>query len=154
MAESLSFSEALQELQNFYTQETNSRASENFTAGKLLVSLSDLPQRVIIGLAHSLRYLKMFGLAEVLTRTEFFIKFTERQHMLLNANTLANLYGPFFPSPAMSVLALTLNDREVYRNQTDFTAKGSLMWTCDKTKTKFGARLFRHWLGRPLVDVG
>jgi DNA mismatch repair protein MSH3 len=42
--------------------------------------------------------------------------------------------------------------REVYRNQTDFTEKGSLLWILDRTKTRFGARLLKTWIGRPLVD--
>ena len=42
--------------------------------------------------------------------------------------------------------------REIYRNQTDFTEKGSLLWILDRTKTRFGARLLKTWIGRPLVD--
>ena len=44
--------------------------------------------------------------------------------------------------------------REIYRNQTDFTEKGSLLWILDRTKTRFGARLLKTWIGRPLVDRG
>ena len=43
--------------------------------------------------------------------------------------------------------------REIYRNQTDYTTKGSLMWILDQTSTKFGARMLRSWVGRPLVDM-
>lgn len=93
ISKTLSFSEAYQEMQSFYARRAAGGSSESFKTGKLLASLSDLPQRVVIGLANSMQYLKAFGLADVLTRTEFFAKFTERQHMLLNANTLANLYG-------------------------------------------------------------
>lgn len=52
--------------------------------------------------------------------------------MLLAANTLANL--------------------EIYCNETDKSTHGSLMWILDRTKTKFGARLLRDWVGRPLID--
>ena len=52
--------------------------------------------------------------------------------MLLSANTLSNL--------------------EIYRNQTDFSPKGSLLWLMDHTQTKMGKRLLRDWIGRPLVD--
>ncbi|KAG8764683.1 Mismatch repair protein msh3 [Ceratobasidium sp. 428] len=55
-----------------------------------------------------------------------------RSHMLVSGNSLHNL--------------------EIFRNQTDFTESGSLIWVLDKTKTKFGSRLLRSWVGRPLVD--
>lgn len=42
--------------------------------------------------------------------------------------------------------------REIYQNQTDFTTKGSLLWILDKTMTRFGARLLKSWVGRPLLD--
>lgn len=63
----------------------------NIHVGKLFAIVKDLPQRVCIALAHVVEHLQSFGLAEALTRTEFFSKFTERRHMLLNSNTLANL---------------------------------------------------------------
>ncbi|KAI7066726.1 DNA mismatch repair protein msh3, partial [Hortaea werneckii] len=52
--------------------------------------------------------------------------------MLLNGNTLTSL--------------------EVYRNQTDAGEQGSLFWTLDRTQTRFGQRLLRKWVGRPLLD--
>lgn len=53
--------------------------------------------------------------------------------MLLNANTMANL--------------------EIYRNSTNYSEQGSLFWILNRTSTSFGKRLFRKWVGRPLVDV-
>ena len=53
--------------------------------------------------------------------------------MLLNGNTLTSL--------------------EIYQNQTDHSSKGSLFWTVDKTQTRFGQRLLRKWVGRPLLDI-
>lgn len=53
--------------------------------------------------------------------------------MLLNGNTLVNL--------------------EIYRNNTSFTEKGSLFSILNHTTTKFGQRLLRKWIGRPLVDI-
>ncbi|KLO18801.1 hypothetical protein SCHPADRAFT_819209 [Schizopora paradoxa] len=132
---SLGYTQAFQGLSEFYSQKEKARstASSNYTSGKLLADVSGLPQKVVIALAHVHNYLATFGLSEVLSQTDFFSKFTERQHMLLNANTLANL--------------------EIYCNQTDFTPRGSLIWVLDKTKTKFGSRLLRNWIGRPLVDI-
>ena len=43
--------------------------------------------------------------------------------------------------------------REIYRNETDGATRGSLMWILDHTSTRFGARLLRSWVGRPLVDM-
>lgn len=52
--------------------------------------------------------------------------------MLLNGNTLSNL--------------------EIYRNQTDWTTRGSLFSILDHTVTGFGKRLLKKWVGKPLVD--
>ena len=97
-----------------------------------MASITDFPKRVVIALAHAIKYLSAFGIADAFLETKFFTKFTTTAHMLLAANTLINL--------------------EIYRNETDNTTKGSLMWVLDRTKTKFGARLLRSWVGRPLVD--
>lgn len=101
-------------------------------AGKLMAAVADLPKRVVVALAHAIKYLSAFGVADAFLETNFFMKFTTQAHMLLAANTLINL--------------------EVYRNETDNTTHGSLIWILDRTKTKFGARLLRTWVGRPLVD--
>ena len=79
-----------------------------------------------------IKHLSDYGLEHVFDLTKYFQSFSGRAHMLLNGNTLSSL--------------------EIYRNQTDFTTKGSLFWTLDRTKTKFGRRLLRHWVGRPLLD--
>lgn len=52
--------------------------------------------------------------------------------MLLNGNTMTNL--------------------EIYQNQTDFTTHGTLMSILDHTSTKFGARLLKNWIGKPLTN--
>lgn len=101
-------------------------------AGKLMAEVADFPKRVVIALAHAIKHLSAFRIADAFLETKFFSKFTTRAHMLLAANTLTNL--------------------EIYRNETDQSAKGSLMWILDRTKTKFGARLLRSWVGRPLID--
>ena len=62
------------------------------TSGKLMATVTDFPKRVIIVLAHAIKHLSAFGIADAFMETEFFSKFTTRDHMLLNANTLSNLY--------------------------------------------------------------
>jgi DNA mismatch repair protein MSH3 len=74
-----------------------------------------------------------FNLASSLSHTDTtFRRFSTQSHMLLNANTLANL--------------------EVYRNADDNGEKGSLLWLLAGTATKMGKRQLREWVGRPLVD--
>jgi DNA mismatch repair protein MSH3 len=106
--------------------------TSNFPAGKLLAAAVDFPKCVTVALAHVIRHLKAFAIADVLLETQFFDKFSSRVHMLLGANTLANL--------------------ELYRNETDSTVKGSLLWVLDNTKTRFGARMLKQWIARPLID--
>ena len=52
----------------------------------------------------------------------------------------------------MLVNGTTLESLEVYRNATDHSERGSLFWALDKTLTRFGQRLLRKWVGRPLLD--
>jgi len=151
----MSYTDAFEKVSNFYTDKRKFGASsENFKnskptlpsfskklnnilrLGKIIASIADFPNRVVIALAHMIDYLSAFGMADVffVTETQFSLaRFATRAHMLLAANTLVNL--------------------EVYnRNETDYGARGSLMWVLDRTKTRFGARLLRSWVGRPLVD--
>ena len=92
----------------------------------------DFPNLLVVALAHSIKHLSAFGLADALRETRFFARFAARTHMLLAGNTLRNL--------------------EIYANETDGEVRGSLLWVLDRTQTKFGARLLRSWVGRPLID--
>lgn len=56
-----------------------------------MAAITSFPQQVVVALAHAVKYLSNFGLDDVLFETQFFNKFTERTHMLLNGNTLTNL---------------------------------------------------------------
>ncbi|KAF8162946.1 muts domain V-domain-containing protein [Crassisporium funariophilum] len=125
----MSYTDAFAKVSEFYTDKRKHGAASE---SKLMASVTDFPKRVVIALAHAIKYLSAFGIADAFLETNFFTKFATRAHMLLAANTLTNL--------------------EIYRNGDDNSAKGSLMWILDQTKTKFGARLLRHWVGRPLVD--
>lgn len=84
-----------------------------------------------VALAGLLNYLSGFGLASIFKHPRYFVPFTERGHMLLTANTIANL--------------------EIFRNQTDFKTHGSLFALLDHTKTPFGQRLLRRWVSQPLL---
>ncbi|KAK0210572.1 muts domain V-domain-containing protein [Desarmillaria ectypa] len=129
----MAYTDAYSYITDFYTKKKlGPVVSDNVRSGKILADISDFPKSVVVALAHSMKYLSKFGLADAFLETNFFTKFTTRAHMLLAANTLQNL--------------------EIYRNETDHTTRGSLMWILDRTKTRFGARLLRYWVGRPLVD--
>ncbi|KAG4428739.1 Mismatch repair protein msh3 [Cadophora sp. M221] len=112
------------------------KAQENDTEKEREQSLLDkvlkLPEEVTVCLSAMITHLTEYGLEHVFDLTKYFQSFSTRSHMLLNGNTLTSL--------------------EVYQNQTDHTEKGSLFWTLDKTQTRFGQRLLRKWVGRPLLD--
>ncbi|KAG2157395.1 muts domain V-domain-containing protein [Suillus clintonianus] len=127
----MSGSEAFDFITNFYT--TKSTAStEELSSDKILAIVAGLPQLVAISLAQSIKYLSSFSIADAFLGVKFFTRFTERCHMLLNGNTMTNL--------------------EIYQNQTDFTTQGTLMSVLDHTSTKFGARLLKNWIGKPLTN--
>ncbi|KAF9466351.1 DNA mismatch repair protein MSH3 [Collybia nuda] len=129
----MSYVDAFSFVSDFYTDNNKAAtASESFKSGRLMAEVAGFPQRVVIALAHTIKHLSAFSVADAFLETRFFSKFTTRAHMLLAANTLINL--------------------EIYRNETDHTTRGSLIWILDRTKTKFGARLLRKWVGKPLVD--
>lgn len=98
----------------------------------VLDKVHTLSEHVTICLSSMIEHMKEYGLEHVFDLTKNFQPFSARSHMLLNGNTLTSL--------------------EIYQNQTDHTGKGSLFWTMDRTKTKFGQRLLRKWVGRPLLD--
>ncbi|KAI8998992.1 muts domain V-domain-containing protein [Trametes punicea] len=129
----MAYTDAYALLSKFYADKaSHANASESFSTGELMAAITNFSKLVVIAFAHALKYLSAFNVADALRETRFFSKFTERTHMLLNANTLTNL--------------------EIYRNETDYTIKGSLVWILDRTSTKFGARLLKSWVGKPLVD--
>lgn len=117
----------------------------NFYAGKLKVStymndekaikiLEDvlkLSENVTICLSAMITHMSDYGLQHVFDLAKYFQSFGARSHMVLNGTSLTSL--------------------EIYQNQTDHSEKGSLFWTLDRTKTRFGQRLLRKWVGRPLV---
>ncbi|KAF8331322.1 muts domain V-domain-containing protein [Cantharellus anzutake] len=127
--EQMNYLDALDYVTDIYRSQDVPEAS---FSNQSVAEVIGLPQLVTIALAHTIQCLKAFSLGNIFTQDNKLIKFTARTHMLLSADTLSNL--------------------EIYRNQTDFSEKGSLLEVLDRTKTKFGARLLREWMGRPLID--
>ncbi|KAI5866547.1 muts domain V-domain-containing protein [Durotheca rogersii] len=125
--------EAYSHVAQFYSAKLK-EASEgsNEQASTLLDAVLKLPEPVTVCLSSMIKHLEEYGLEHIFDLTKYFQPFGTRQHMLIDGTTLESL--------------------EVYRNQTDFSEKGSLFWALDKTLTRFGQRLLRKWIGRPLLD--
>ncbi|KAJ4370640.1 Mismatch repair protein msh3 [Neocucurbitaria cava] len=125
--------QAYSHISNFYAGKMkSSQEGGSDKQGAILDKVHQLSEHVTICLSAMITYLSEYGLEHVFDLTKYFQPFSARSYMLLNGNTLSSL--------------------EIYQNQTDYTAKGSLFWTMDRTKTRFGQRLLRKWVGRPLID--
>jgi DNA mismatch repair protein MSH3 len=125
--------EAHSHVTRFYADKLkSSQSTGNEREQNLLDKVLKLPEGVTICLSAMITHMTEYGLEHVFDLTKYFQSFSARSHMLLNGNTLTSL--------------------EIYHNQTDYTEKGSLFWTLDKTQTRFGQRLLRNWVGRPLLD--
>ncbi|OCL15330.1 DNA mismatch repair protein MSH3 [Glonium stellatum] len=119
-------------ISNFYADKMESDAANSDNQGAILDEVHQLSENVTICLSAMITHMSEYGLEHVFDLTKCFQSFSARSHMLLNGNTLSSL--------------------EIYQNQTDHTEKGSLFWTMNRTRTRFGQRLFRKWVGRPLLD--
>ncbi|KAI9745426.1 MAG: Mismatch repair protein msh3 [Claussenomyces sp. TS43310] len=116
----------------FYAGKMRPQNGTGDGASNLLDKVLKLPELVTITLSAMITHMTEYGLEHVFDLTKYFQSFSARSHMLLNGNTLTSL--------------------EIYHNQSDHTEKGSLFWALDKTQTRFGQRLLRKWVGRPLLD--
>lgn len=118
-------------ISNFYADKMLSSEGPTAEQSTILDKVHQLTEHVTICLSAMITYLTEYGLEHVFDLTKYFQPFSARSYMLLNGNTLTSL--------------------EIYQNQTDNTGRGSLFWTMDRTKTRFGQRLLRKWIGRPLI---
>ena len=124
--------QAYSHVSNFYAGKMKAEnANQDENASKLLENVLKLAECETICLSAMITHLAEYGLEHVFDLTKYFQSFSARSHMLLNGTSLTSL--------------------EIYQNQTDHTAKGSLFWTLDRTRTRFGQRLLRKWVGRPLL---
>src|SRR6201999_1786531 len=129
--------ESYSHISSFYADKMKAASStkdgEAMSGIGILDKVHNLTEHVTACLSSMIEHMKEYGLEHVFQLTKYFQPFSARSHMLLNGNTLTSL--------------------EIYLNQTDHTTKGSLYWMLDRTQTKFGGRLLRKWVGRPLLDV-
>ncbi|KAI9877021.1 MAG: Mismatch repair protein msh3 [Pleopsidium flavum] len=120
-------------MSNFYAGKMKATGNtEDENSSNLLDKVMKLSENVTICLSAMITQMTEYGLEHVFDLTKYFQSFSARSHMLLNGTTLTSL--------------------ELYQNQTDHKAKGSLFWAVDRTQTRFGQRLLRKWVGRPLLD--
>ena len=124
--------QAYSHVSGFYAGKMRVTSSqEDERSSRVLDKVLQLADNVTICLSAMIRHMEEYGLQHVFDLTKYFQSFSARSHMLLNGTTLTSL--------------------EIYQNQTDQSEKGSLFWTLDRTKTRFGQRLLRKWVGRPLL---
>ena len=124
--------ESYHKVANFYADKLRYADPETEqTMNYILDKAHKLSEQVTICLSAMIKHLSEYDLQHVFDLTKNFQPFSSQSHMLLNGNTLASL--------------------EIYQNQTDYSEKGTLFWTMNRTKTKFGGRLMRKWVGRPLL---
>ena len=122
-------------ISKFYAAKLNaSESADDKKASALLNKVLQLPEHVTICLSGMITHMSEYGLEHVFDLTKYFQSFSARSHMLLNGNTLTSL--------------------EIYQNQTDGSGRASLFWALDRTQTRFGQRLLRRWVGRPMLDKG
>ncbi|KAJ8611889.1 hypothetical protein MRB53_037685 [Persea americana] len=128
--------QAYSHLTKFYADKMKGNGDVEITQsqdnGTLLDKVHKLSENATICLSAMINHLSAYKLEHVFDLTRYFQSFSARSHMLVNGNTL--------------------NSLEIYQNQTDLSTTGSLFWALDRTKTKFGQRLLRKWIGRPLLD--
>lgn len=124
--------QAYSHVSNFYAGKMNaSDPGKDDASSRILDNVLKLPEDVTICLSAMITHMTEYGLEHVFDLTKYFQSFSARSYMLLNGTSLTSL--------------------EIYQNQTDHSEKGSLFWTLDRTETRFGRRLLRKWVGRPLL---
>lgn len=89
-------------------------------------------QLVLNCISELVKYLQQFGLESIFTVPSNIERFKNNQTMVLSGNILRTL--------------------EIFHNSTDGSARGSLIWLLNHTRTKMGERLLYQWVSRPLVS--
>ncbi|KAJ3218681.1 Mismatch repair protein msh3 [Dinochytrium kinnereticum] len=128
--------EARQRLHEFYDNAKKATSSSSSTKD-LYHSILTLPDSVTVCLCALMNYLSEFHLDHVLHLSQSFNSFASVGNMILSGTAMEQL--------------------EIYRAAGEAEErgnKGSLVWILDHTVTKFGGRLLRKWIGKPLVDAG
>ncbi|GFU12454.1 DNA mismatch repair protein Msh3 [Nephila pilipes] len=124
-------SSALNFVSEFYaTNESSEEASSKSNVHQILLSL---PTLVISCLSALITYLSNFKLESILKNLQNMKRLSTDKYMILSATTLRGL--------------------EILRNSSNFSEHGSLFWVLNKTSTKFGERLLKLWVAKPLKNI-
>ncbi|KAK9468902.1 muts domain V-domain-containing protein [Lipomyces arxii] len=102
------------------------------TVDRISADDGDLPELVRVCVASMTAYMAQYNLDRVFSLTANFEDFKSQSCMALPSNTLSSL-------------AIFSSD--------DGVIKGSLFWLMDHTRTRFGQRMLRTWIGSPLTDL-
>ncbi|KAI9331538.1 muts domain V-domain-containing protein [Zopfochytrium polystomum] len=126
----------LERLKNAFLKAAEARVElTSFYEKPLKVKSPSIEESMCLGAM--LHYLREFSLEQALFLTKSFESFSSVGHMVLSGNTLTQL--EIFQSDL--------------RDAAGSAGKGSLFWVLDHTITRFGGRLLRKWIRRPLVKV-
>ncbi|CAE6491489.1 unnamed protein product [Rhizoctonia solani] len=140
----MSYTEAFELVSAFYRKhgdDSAENASEGFKSGKLMGCVVDFPKNV-----------GAFILILPTTNSEIMHAGCDSTSSFNETSGVISTIGSILEDGVFHVLRESLTYACIFRNQTDFTETGSLVWVLNKTKTKFGSRMLRSWIGRPLVD--
>ncbi|KAF5743544.1 DNA mismatch repair protein MSH3 isoform X1 [Tripterygium wilfordii] len=94
--------------------------------------IMNMPDLAVQALALTIRHLKQFGFERILSLGASFRPLMSEKEMNLSANTLQQL--------------------EVFGNNSNRSESASLLHIMNHTVTIYGSRLLRHWVSHPLCD--
>ncbi|XP_035231118.1 DNA mismatch repair protein Msh3-like isoform X2 [Stegodyphus dumicola] len=123
---------ALDNISKLFTSQDACQVS----SGEFLDNIQDvlsLPPLVLSCLSALVIYLSSFKLENVMKIFKNMKEFSTNECMVLNAATLKGL--------------------EVLKSNSNYTEHGSLLWILNKTLTKFGERMLKLWIAKPLKNL-
>ncbi|KAG8177908.1 hypothetical protein JTE90_020188 [Oedothorax gibbosus] len=117
---------ALDSVSSFYTEE----GTEPKNSTDLKQTILSLPSPVISCLSALIPYLTKFKLEGFLKHLNYIKPLSTNDDMILSSTTLKGL--------------------DILTNSSSHKESGSLFWVLNRTMTKFGERLLKNWIAKPL----
>ncbi|GFR10881.1 DNA mismatch repair protein Msh3 [Trichonephila clavata] len=124
---SVDHSSAFNFVSEFYASKDESSSEPN--TQQMVLSL---PTLVISCLSSLITYLMHFNLESIFKNLPNMKPFSTDENMILTATTIKGL--------------------EILRNNSNYSEHKSLFWVLNKTSTKFGERLLKLWVAKPLKN--
>nr|XP_042896771.1 DNA mismatch repair protein Msh3 isoform X2 [Parasteatoda tepidariorum] len=125
------FSSALEKVSRFYNQAAVSEESPS--KDSIMQKILSLPSGIVSCLSAIVEYLSSFKLESIMNNIDM---------------------KPLVCEEFMVLTAATLKGLEIMRNNISHSEHGSLFWVLNKTFTKFGERLLKSWISKPLKNIG